>query len=112
LGLDVIYLDTPNDKVEKSSSYDLSIFSSGANSQGAKIIAVTPGDSSPSIGELWLDKDKLDEISREDTSVMPARNILVCGRRLTVSAEKASRRSRRKGKKALLKDVPRCLILN
>jgi hypothetical protein len=37
-------------------------FSSGANSQGAKIIVRTCGDSSSSIGELWPDRDKLDEI--------------------------------------------------
>jgi hypothetical protein len=35
-GLDVICVDTPSGKVaEKSSSYDLSIFSSGTDSQGA-----------------------------------------------------------------------------
>jgi hypothetical protein len=52
-GLDIIYVDTPSGKVaEKSSSYDLSIFSSGANSQGAEIIVAVCGDSSPSIREL------------------------------------------------------------
>jgi hypothetical protein len=105
--LDIIYVDMASGEVaEKSSSYDIYIFSSGANSQGAKIIAATVGGSSPSIGELWPDIDKLDEIPREDTSVMHARNISVHGRRSTASAENAGRRSSREGKKALLKDIP------
>jgi hypothetical protein len=52
-GLDVICVHTPSGEVaEKSSSYDLSIFSSEANSQGAEIITVASKDSSPSIKEL------------------------------------------------------------
>jgi hypothetical protein len=58
-GLDIIYVDTPSGKVaEKTSSYDLSIFSSGANSQVAEIVAAVSEGSSPSIGELWPDIDK------------------------------------------------------
>jgi hypothetical protein len=52
-GMDIIYMDTPSgEAVEKSSSYNLSIFSSRANSEGAKIAAATRKDSSPSIREL------------------------------------------------------------
>jgi hypothetical protein len=48
-------VDTPSGKVaEKTSSYDLSIFSSGANSQVAEIVAAVSEGSSPSIGELVL----------------------------------------------------------
>jgi hypothetical protein len=51
--MDIIYMDTPSgEAVEKSSSYNLSIFSSRANSEGAKIAAATRKDSSPSIREL------------------------------------------------------------
>jgi hypothetical protein len=64
------------------------------------------GDSSPSIRELWPDIDKLDEISREGTSIMPAHDISVRGGRSTASVEKASRHSRHEDKKALLKDIP------
>jgi hypothetical protein len=100
-------VDTPSGVVaEKSSSYDLSIFSSRADSQGAEIVAIASGGSSSSIRELWPDIDKLDEIQREDTSVVHTHDVSVHGRRSTVSAEKASRRSRREGRKALLKDVP------
>jgi hypothetical protein len=54
--LDIIYVDTPSgEAAENSSSYNLSIFSSGANSEGAKVIAITSGNSSLSIGELWSD---------------------------------------------------------
>jgi hypothetical protein len=99
-------VDTPSDEVaEKSSSYDLSSFSSGGNSQGAKIIAAAPGDSSMSIGELCPDIDKLDEIPREATSIMCIPDILIRGR-LSVSAENASGCYGREGKHALLKDSP------
>jgi hypothetical protein len=99
-------VDTPSGEVaEKSSSYDLSIFSSRANSHGAKIIAATCGDSSSSIGELWPDIDKLDEIPCKDTPVMPICDASVHGRRSTASVENASRCSRREGKNASLKDV-------
>jgi hypothetical protein len=101
-------VDMPSGEVaEKSSSYDLSIFSSRANPEGAEIVAVMSGGSSPSIGELWPDIDKLDEIRHKDTSVVHTRDVLVHGRKSIASTEKAGRRSRRKGNKALLKDAPR-----
>jgi hypothetical protein len=69
--LDIISLDTPSDEViEISSSYDLSVFSSGAGSPHAEGVGAFPVGSSPSIGELWPDIDKLDKINREDTSVV------------------------------------------
>jgi hypothetical protein len=65
-GLDIIYVDMPNgEAAKKSSSYNLYIFSSRANSKGAKVVVATCEDSRPSIGELWPHTDKLDEISRE-----------------------------------------------
>jgi hypothetical protein len=101
-------VDMPSGKVaEKSSSYDLSIFSSRAGPEGVEIVTVTSEGSSPSIGELWLDIDKLDEIRHEDTSIVHTHDVSVHGRKSIASAEKAGRRSRRKGNKALLKDAPR-----
>jgi hypothetical protein len=105
--LDIICVDMPSGEVaEKSSSYDLSIFSSGADPEGAEIVAVMSGGSSPSIGELWPNINKLDEIRHEDTSVVHTCDVSVRGRKLIALAEKAGRRSRRKGNKALLKDTP------
>jgi hypothetical protein len=72
---------------EKSSSYDLSIFSFGADSQGAGIIVVAFKGYRPSIGELWPDIDKLDEIRREGTSIVHTRDVSVRGMRSTVSAK-------------------------
>jgi hypothetical protein len=46
-------VDTPSgEAVEKSSSCNLSIFSSRPNSEGAEVIMATREDSSPSVGEL------------------------------------------------------------
>jgi hypothetical protein len=103
--LDIIYVDTPSgEAAENSSSYNLSIFSSGANSEGAKVIAITSGNSSLSIGELWSDIDKLDE----DVKAPPlraTRDVLVHGRGSAASAKRAGGRSRHEGKKALMKDA-------
>jgi hypothetical protein len=56
-------VDTPSgEPVEMSSSYDLPIFSSGADPEGVEIVAVASRGSSLSIRELWPDIDKLDEI--------------------------------------------------
>jgi hypothetical protein len=83
--LDVICVDVPSGEVaEKSSSYDLSILSSGANSQGGEIIAVASRDSSSCIGELW---PNIDEIRCEDTSIVHIHDVSVRGRRSTASAE-------------------------
>jgi hypothetical protein len=61
--LDIICVDTPSGEVAKmSSSYDLSLFSSGADTECAEIVEVAFGGLSLSIGELWPDIDKLDEI--------------------------------------------------
>jgi hypothetical protein len=94
--LDIICVDTPSGEVaEKSSSYDLSMFSSGANSQGAEIVAVASRGSSSSIRELWPNIDMLDEIWHRDTSFVHTHDVSVRGRR-----------PRHEGKIALLKDVP------
>jgi hypothetical protein len=67
----IIYLDTPNGKAVKiSSSYDLFVFSPGASSPRAEGVGATPAELSLSIGELWPDIDKLDEINHEDTSAV------------------------------------------
>jgi hypothetical protein len=105
-GLNIIYVDMPSGEVaEKSSSYDLFIFCSGANSPIAEIVGAASGGSSPSIGELWPDIDNLDEIQHRDTTIMHAHDISVRGRRSTTSAQKAGKCSRREGKKALLEDI-------
>jgi hypothetical protein len=79
--------------LKKSSSYNLFIFSSGANSQGPEIIMATSGDSSLSNGELWPDIDKLDEVPCEDTFVMLVRDALGLRKRSTASVENATGRS-------------------
>jgi hypothetical protein len=112
-GLDFICVHTPSgEDAEKSCSYDLSIFPSIADCQGAEIVTVASKVSSLSIGELWPDIDKLDEIRHEGTSVVHARDVLVCGRRLTASAEKAGRHSRREGKRPYWRTFQGCLMLN
>jgi hypothetical protein len=80
-------------------------FSSGADSHGAEIVVVVSGGSSPSIGELGPDIDKLDEIWREGTSIVHTCDVSIHGRTSTASAKKAGRRSSCEGKKALLKDA-------
>jgi hypothetical protein len=106
-GLDIICVDTPSGKVpEKSSSYDMSVFSSGADPKCAEVAKVASEVSSPSIGELWPDIDKLDEIQREDAFVVHTHVVLVHGRNVIASAEKADWCSRRSGDKALLSDAP------
>jgi hypothetical protein len=99
-------VDTPNSEaVEKSSSYNLSIFSFGANSEGVEVVAATCEDSSPSIGELWPDIDKLDKMSCEDTFVVHVRDASVCGKWLAASIENAGKWSRREGKEDSLTDI-------
>jgi hypothetical protein len=70
--LDAIYVDTPGGEViEISSSSNLSTFSSGANPQNAEGVEATPvGSSGVSIGELWLNIDKLDEVSCGGASIV------------------------------------------
>jgi hypothetical protein len=93
-GLDIIYVDTASGEIaKKSSSYNLFIFSYGANSQGLEIIMATSGDSSLSNGELWPDIDKLDEVPCEDTSVMPVCDALGLRKWSTASVENATGRS-------------------
>jgi hypothetical protein len=105
--LDIICVDTPSGEVaEKSSFYDLSIFPSEADPECAEIVAVASRSSSLSIGDLCPHIDKLDEIQREDTSIVHTREVSIHGRKSTASVEKAGTRSRCKGNKALLKDDP------
>jgi hypothetical protein len=100
-------VNTPSCEVaEKFSSYDLSIFSFGANPNCAEVPKVVSEGSSPSIGELWPDIDKLDEIRREDTSVAHTCDVPVHGWNVIASAEKADRHSRRSGDKVLLSNAP------
>jgi hypothetical protein len=69
--LDIIVLDTPSGEVIQisSSSCDLAIFSSKDGSQRDEGTGAVPGGSSSvSIGELWPDIDKLDEVGRGGTS--------------------------------------------
>jgi hypothetical protein len=77
--LGIIVLDTPSrEAIEISScSCDLSIFSSKASSQCDKGTEAAPrGSSSASMGKLWPDVDKLDEISREGSSGRDQRGVL------------------------------------
>jgi hypothetical protein len=65
----------------------------------------TREDSSLSIGELWPDIDKLDDMSCENTSVVHAHSVLICGKGSATSIENTSKRSRREGNKDPLTDV-------
>jgi hypothetical protein len=104
--MNIIYVDTPSgEAAEKSSSYNLSVFSSWANSEGAKVVAATHEDSSPSIRELWPDIDKLDDPSHEDTSYVHARNASIRGKRSATSIENTNKRSRHEGDKDSLTHI-------
>jgi hypothetical protein len=104
--MDIIYVDTSSgEAVEKSSSYNLPIFSFGAYSEGAEVVTVTREDSSPSVKELWLDIDKLDDPPCEDTSVVRAHNASICGKRSAAPFEDANKLSMREGKRDSLPDV-------
>jgi hypothetical protein len=70
--LDIIVLDTPHGEVIEisSSSCNISIFSSKASYPHDKNTEATQGgSSSASIGELWPDINKLDEVAHEGASV-------------------------------------------
>jgi hypothetical protein len=109
-GMDIIYVDTPSgEAVEKSSSYKLSIFSSGADSEGAEVITAMREDSSPSVGELWPNIDTLDNPSHEDTSVVHARNASIHGKRSAAPIQNTNKLSRREGNRDSLMDLARIL---
>jgi hypothetical protein len=104
--MDIIYVGTPSgEAAKKSDSYNLSIFSSGANSEGAEVVAATREESSPSIGELRPDIDNLDDPPCEDTSVVRVRDASIRGKRSAVSIKNTSKRSRWEGNKGSLTDV-------
>jgi hypothetical protein len=95
--MDIIYVDTPSgEAVENSNSYNLSIFSSRGNSEGAEVIAPHK-NSGPSIRELWPDIDKLDHPPHEDTSVVRAHNFSIHEKRSTALIEDTNKRCRREG---------------
>jgi hypothetical protein len=99
-------VDTPSgEAVEKSSSYNLSIFSSGADTEGGEVVMAMREDSSPSVGELWPDIDKLDNPSRKDTSVVCARNATIHGERSAASIKNANKRSMHGGNRDSLPDI-------
>jgi hypothetical protein len=101
-------VDMPSgEAAEMSSSYDLPIFSSGADHEYAKIVDVVSEGSSSSIEELWPDIDKLDEIWREDTSIVYTRDVSLRSRKSIASPEKVDRHSRCSGNKSLLSDAPK-----
>jgi hypothetical protein len=94
--VDIICLDTPSGEVvEISSSYDLSIFSPGADSPHAEGVGATPVGSSPSIGELWPDIDKLDEINREHTSTVHIHEVALHDSESLVLNKKTNKQARR-----------------
>jgi hypothetical protein len=104
--MDIICVDTPSgEAVENFSSYNLSIFSSGADSRGAEVVTAMCEDSSSSVVELWLDIDKLGNPSCGDTSIARARDAAIHGKRSDTSVEDADKRSRREGKHDSLSDV-------
>jgi hypothetical protein len=100
-------VDTPSGKiVEVSSSCDLSIFYVGADPQRAEGIEVTPeGSSSMSIGELWPNIDKLDEINRGGASAVNIPEVVLREKKPWMSVEKTNKHARRRGMGGLLNDA-------
>jgi hypothetical protein len=82
------------------------IFSSRGNSKGAEVIAPHE-NSAPSIGELWPDKDKLDDSPHEGTSVVRAHNSLIHGKRSAVPIENTNKCSRCEGNMDSSTDIAR-----
>jgi hypothetical protein len=104
--LDIICVDSPSGEIaEVSSSYDLSIFSSGVDAQCDESVEATSIGSCLSVEELWPDIDKLDEIQHEDASIVHSRDVAGC-RNSMASAEKSDKHSQRSGKKVSLNDAP------
>jgi hypothetical protein len=104
--LDIICLNTPSGKaVEKSSFYNLSIFSSRDDSRGAEVVTAICDDSSPNIVELWPDIGKLDNPSCGDTSVVRMRDATIHGKRSDALVEDADRCFGHEGKHDSLSDV-------
>jgi hypothetical protein len=104
--MDIIYVDTPSgEAVEKSSSYNLLIFSFGADSMGAEVVMAMCDDSSPSVVELWPDIDKLDNPSCGDTFIVRMRDTTIRGRRSNVLVEDTDRCCGHEGKCDSLSDV-------
>jgi hypothetical protein len=106
--LDVIDLDTPSVEVIKiSSSCDLSIFSSRANSQPDEGTGAMPERSlSASIGELWPDIDKLDEINRAGASIRSLPGGVLHDRRSMSSVIGTNNNVKPEARGALQDDVP------
>jgi hypothetical protein len=101
-------VDTPSgESVEKSSSYNLSIFSSGADSRGAEVVTAMCDDSSLSVVELWPDIDKLDNPYFGDISIVRTRDTTIHGIRSDTLIEDVDRCSGREGKHDSLSDVAR-----
>jgi hypothetical protein len=105
-GMYIIYVDTPSgEAAEKSSSYNFSIVSSRVDSEGAEVVTATREDSSPSVGELWPNIDKLDNSSHEDTSIVHACIALIRGKRSVVPIENTNKHSRCEGNRDSLTDI-------
>jgi hypothetical protein len=99
---------TPCGEVIKiSSSSDLSTFCLGTDPQHAKGVEATlVGSSSVSIGELWPNIDKLDEISRGGGSVVTIPEVMPRGGKSQASVEKSDEYARHKNERALPGDAP------
>jgi hypothetical protein len=100
-------VNTPSGEViEISSSSNLSVFSSGVVPQHAKgIEATSVGSLSVSIGELWPDIDKLDEVRGGGGSAVHILEVAPCEGGSRASVEKTDKHARHKGKIALLNEA-------
>jgi hypothetical protein len=85
----------------------LSIFSIGADSEGAEVVMASCEDSSPSVKVLSPGIDKLDDPSHEDTTVVRVCNVLIHRKRSDAPIYDADKRSRREGKWDSLSDIAR-----
>jgi hypothetical protein len=106
--LDIICLDTPSGVVvEVSSSFDLSIFSPKTDAQFTEGGGNAPeGSSSVSIGELWVEMDMMDEISRGGNSAENVPRNAHHKRRSLPSIEKTGEHASHTDKGTLLNGTP------
>jgi hypothetical protein len=109
--LGVVDLDTPSIRVIKiSSSCDLSTFSLKANSRRDKGAGAMPEESSsPSIGELWPDINKLDEINHGGNSVESLLGGVLHGQSSLPSVVRTNKNAKPAAKRVMVDDAPRPL---
>jgi hypothetical protein len=106
--LGVVVLDTPStDIIEISSSCNLPKFSSKADSRRDKGAKVVPeGPSSASIGDLWPNTDKQDEINSGSVFIETTPTNILRNQSLMPSVVRTNKNVRPVVKRAVVDDSP------